>query len=304
MRSFAIFLGLIALGLLGMAMLGYPAWLLISPLLDHPKFHRIASRVGMLLLVIGFVLVARRLKVGDRRSLGFALPPRRFAAEVGKAILLGAALMMPAVLTMVALDMRNRVGASLDAWLWFRLALSGVATGLVVAIIEETFLRGAMQTAITRESGAKLAILLTSLVYAATHFIGRYRVAAADVHPGSGLEMLEGALHAFENPLGILDAFLCLAAVGVLLGMVRHLTGNIAACIGLHAGWVAVIYVVRETSERNAGGPAVWLLSDYDGFIGWLVFGWTLMFGGALWWWYRTAASRRARQQHIDGLVE
>ncbi len=68
--------------------------------------------------------------------------------------------------------------------------------------------------------------------------------------------MLAGMLADFANLGDILDAFLCLAAVGVLLGMVRALTGNIAACIGLHAGWVAVIYVVRETS--NVARPDPW----------------------------------------------
>ena len=287
MRAFAIFMGLIALGLAGIAILGYPAWLLISPWLDNPKFHRVSSRIGMLLLVVGFVIVARWLKVGDRKSMGFDLPAPRFIADVGKALFFGVLLMMPALITMIALDMRHLVGAPLDVEHWVRLALSGIITGLTVAIIEETFLRGAMQTAITRESGARLAILLTSLVYAATHFIGRYRVAAADVNAGSGVDMLTHALGIFVQPFAILDAFLCLTAVGVLLGMVRARTGNIAAPIGLHAGWVAVIYVVRETSERRPDGAFAWLLSDYDGFIGWMVLAWTAVLGGVLSWWYR-----------------
>jgi uncharacterized protein len=287
MRAFAIFMGLIALGLAGIAILGYPAWLLVSPWLDNPKFHRIASRIGMLLLVVGFVFVARRLKVGDRRSLGFSLPWPTFIAEVGKALLLGAILMMPALITMIALDMRQLVGQPLDVEHWVRLILSGIVTGLTVAIIEETFLRGAMQTAITRESGTRLAIVLTSVVYAATHFIGRYRVPAAEVNAGSGLDMLANALSALAHPAAILDAFLCLTAVGIMLGMVRARTGNIAAPIGLHAGWVAVIYVVRETSERRESGAGAWLLSDYDGFIGWMVLGWALVLGAVLWWWYQ-----------------
>ena len=286
MRSFAIFLGLIALGLAGIAALGYPAWLLLSPLMENSKFHRVASRVGMLLLVVAFVLVARRLKVADRQSLGFGLAAGPFAREVGLGIGLGVALMLPVLGTMVALDMRDSLGPALSAWGWISLMLSGLARGLVIAFIEETFIRGAMQTAITRESGAKLAIALTSLLYAVTHFIGRYRVAAADVNAWSGVELLKGALMAFAHPVDILDAFVCLTGVGILLGMVRHMTGNIAACIGLHAGWVGVIYVVRETSERNAHGPALWLLSDYDGFIGWMVCFWTIAIGWALWWWY------------------
>jgi membrane protease YdiL (CAAX protease family) len=188
---------------------------------------------------------------------------------------------------MVALDMRQLVGEPLDVEHWVRLILSGIITGLTVALIEETFLRGAMQTAITRESGARLAIVLTSLVYAATHFIGRYRVPAAEVDAGSGFDMLAHALSVLAHPVAILDAFLCLTAVGIVLGMVRVHTGNIAASIGLHAGWVAVIYVVRETSERRSDGPGAWMLSDYDGFIGWMVLGWTIVLAGVLSWWYR-----------------
>lgn len=287
MRAFAIFVGLIALGLAGIAILGYPAWLLISPLLDNPKFHRVASRIGMLLLVVGFVVAARRLKVADRHSLGFGLPFGQFVTEVGKAVFFGVLLMMPALVTMIALDMRQPVGEPMDVEQWIRLAVGGIVTGLTVALIEETFLRGAMQTAIARESGTSVAILLTALVYATTHFIGRYRVAPADVNAGSGLDMLAHAFGVLAHPSAIIDAFLCLVAVGILLGMVRARTGNIAAPIGLHAGWVAVIYVVRETSERVPDGPRTWLLSDYDGFIGWMVLGWTVAIGAVLSWLYR-----------------
>jgi hypothetical protein len=287
MRSFAIFLGLLALALAGIATLAYPAWLLTQSLGFEFKFHRVASRLAMLVLLVGFVLVARRLQVADRASLGFNLPVRRFVAEIAKAMLLGALLMLPILATMVFLDMRElRTGMTPGAADWSKLIFAGVATGLVVALIEETFLRGAMQTAITRESGAAAAVLLTSLVYAATHFIGRYRVAAADVHAGSGLDMLQGALRAFAQPLGILDAFLCLMAVGIILGLVRHVTGSVAACIGLHAGWVAVIQVVRETSQRNSG-PSAWLMSDYDGFIGWMVLAWTGVIGWVIYRHYR-----------------
>lgn len=290
MRAFAIFLGLIALGLAGIAILGYPAWLVLSPWLDNPKFHRISSRVGMALLVVGFIFVARRLKIGDRQSMGFGLPPGQFAVEVGKAIFFGSLLMMPAVATMIAFDMLEPDGDSRNAEQWVRLVLGGLITGITVAFIEETFLRGAMLTAIKRESGAWVAIVLTSLVYAAVHFFGRYRVAPANVNAGSGVDMLTHILGVFGQPLAIVDAFLCLTAVGVLLGMVRVRTGNIAAPIGLHAGWVAVIYVVREASDRRADSAGSWMLSEFDGFIGWLVLAWTLALGAALSWWYRPGA--------------
>ncbi|HEU4779124.1 MAG TPA: CPBP family intramembrane glutamic endopeptidase [Steroidobacteraceae bacterium] len=296
MRAFAIFIGLIVLGLAGIAFLGYPAWLSISPLLDNPKFHRVSSRVGMLLLTIGFILVVRWLGMADRKSLGFGLPFWKFAGEVGKALALGIVLMMPALITMLVLDMRELVGEPLSMVQWVRLALGAIITGLTVALIEETFLRGAMQFAITRESGTRIAIALTSLVYAATHFLGRYRVPAAEVDAGSGIDMVAFALAGFTRPLEFIDAFLCLTAVGVLLGMARAYTGNIAASVGLHAGWVAVIYVVRETSQREEGGPLRWMLSDFDGFIGWMVLAWTIMIGVALYFWVNSGHSPFPRE--------
>jgi uncharacterized protein len=286
-RSFAIFLALIALALAGIAALAYPAWLATQAMGFDFKFHRVASRIAMLTFLAGFLFVARRLKATDRASLGYALPAPAFFAELGKAMVLGAVLMLPVLLTMVLLDMRElKPGLSLDAGDWVRIVAMGLGTGLVVALIEETALRGVMHSAIARESGAGWAIVLVSLIYAATHFFAKARIPPDQLGPGSGLDMLGIMLAQFADFGGIADAFLCLMMVGVLLGLVRHLTGNVAACIGLHASWVAIIYAVRATSTRQETGPVAWLMSDYDGFIGWMVLAWTFVIGGALWWWY------------------
>lgn len=294
MRAFAWFFGLILLGLAGIAALAWPLYELVTPAIDAP-FHRVASRTGMLILLIGFIVVARRLALSDRTSLGYGLPRRRFFAEAGIGLALGVATMLPIVLVMIALDLRVlRDGVTLDVATFANLALKGLTSGIAVALIEETFLRGAMHSGIQRESGARLAVLLTALVYSATHFIGKYRIPADEVGPGSGLDLLAGSLAKFGDPAAMADAFLCLFAVGVLLGMVRTLTGNIAACIGLHAGWVWVITFVRETSLRDESSPLAFLLSTFDGMVGWLVLGWTLVIGGALWWFYRRRGRRGA----------
>jgi uncharacterized protein len=287
MRSFAIFLGLIALAFAGIALFTWPAWHLATQTLGFDfKFHRVASRIAMLTFFVGFVLVARRLGVADRASLGFALPAGVFLRELGKAFVLGAALMLPVLATMVALDMRDlRPGVMLDGAGWAKLIALAIGTGLVVALLEETAMRGAMHSTIARESGAVNAIVLVSLVYAASHFFAKTRIPPDQIGPGSGLDMLAGMLGSFADPGAIIDAFLCLFAVGVLLGMVRHFTGNVAACMGLHASWVAIITVVRQTSMPRAGGP-MYLMSSYDGFIGWMVLAWTVVIGAALWWWY------------------
>jgi hypothetical protein len=80
-----------------------------------------------------------------------------------------------------------------------------------------------------------------------------------------------GTLHAFAHPLQNADAFLALFVVGLLLGKVRAITGNIAACVGLHAGWVWVLLVMHELARPQPQAPLHGLLSGYDGFVGWLV---------------------------------
>ena len=78
-----------------------------------------------------------------------------------------------------------------------------------------------MHTGIERESGTTAAVLLTALLYAATHFFASYHIAPEQVTPHSGVELLLGTLQAFAHPGRIADAFLALFAVGVVLGLVR-----------------------------------------------------------------------------------
>lgn len=151
------------------------------------------------------------------------------------------------------------------------LVLKRLASALAIAFIEETCLRGAMQTGVARESGMPLAIVLSALVFAATHFFASFHIAADQVTPGSGWLLVKGTLHAFAHPLANADAFLALFVVGLLLGNVRAITGNIAACVGLHAGWVWVILVMHELARPQPEAPLHWLLSRYDGVVGWLV---------------------------------
>jgi hypothetical protein len=296
MRTFFWFLGLLAAAFAAMALCAYPAWLLLHPYFDFP-FHRIASRVGMLALLIGFVSVARRLGLADRVSLGYGIARRVFLREFLLALALGVGLMLTVVAVMLGMGLRTwQPGLDLHAPLLTLLALKTLSSALAVAFIEETFLRGAMFSGIARESGTRAAILLTALIYAATHFIARYHIPAELVGPTSGLAMVKGSLQAFADPLGIGDAYLALFAVGVLLAAVRAATGHIAACIGLHAGWVWIMLFVRETSIPDTTRRLSFLLSGFDGFVGWLVLAWTLVIGWPLYRYYvrRTAAIRYA----------
>lgn len=291
MRAFAAFFGLLLLGCAGIAALSYPAWLLVSPHFDF-AFHRVATRIGMLIVLVGFVLTARHLKLSNRVALGYDLPARRFWQELARNLLLGVVTMLPVIGMMLWLQLRSRRPEFVfDPGSVAQLARQGLVTGLAVAFIEETFFRGAMFAGIRRDAGALSAIVLTSIVFAALHFVGRYHIDKALVGPGSGLELLAGTFAELGHPAHIADAYLSLFAVGALLGAAREVTGNIAACIGLHAGWVWVISVAGELTVPNTNSPMIWMVSQYDHVVGWLVLAWTIVMGA---WLLRHLRGRRA----------
>jgi uncharacterized protein len=294
MRAFGWFLLLLALALASVALFAYPAWLLLHPHFDFP-FHRIGERLGMLALLVGFVVLARRLGLADRASLGYGLPRRAFGREMGVGLALGVVTMLAVVALMGLLGLLQwTAGAAAGAAALAKLVVARALSGLAVAFIEETFLRGAMYSAIQRESGTRSAVVLTALLYAATHFFGKVHIAPEDVTPYSGLALLAGTLHAFAQPWGIADAFLALFAVGVVLALVRAATGNIAACIGLHAGWVWVMLVAHELTRPRPEAALGFLLSRFDGFVGWLVLAWTLLLSVPVWRFYQRRAAARS----------
>lgn len=275
MRAFLILVLLMACCFVAGALLAYPAYLLVHPLNESWPFHRIAARLAMVLLLVGLIITLRRLQVRTREDWGFGVPRATFARTLLLALALGIGSMLPVAAILFGLEVRV-----LKADLAFDVAgilvtiVSALLAGLVVAFLEETLLRGAMYTAIARESGRRAAIGLTALIYSALHFLSRVRIAHEDVDWGSGPELLAGTFATFTQPQVIADSFLALAAVGGLLGLIRARTGHIAACIGLHAGWVCVIGVLRELSVRNAGSRWSFLVGDYDGVVGWLVLLW------------------------------
>lgn len=288
MRALTFFAGLFAaaLGLVAVATL--PAWQLVNHF-AHVPFHRVGNRIAMLGLAIGLYVVARRLGVANRVAMGFGIPRDQFLRELARGLVLGILFMLPLAVLMLVLGLRD-LSAGLSAAVLAKALLAGLGSGLAAAFIEESFLRGAMFSAVSRESGTTVAVISTSVLYAAVHFFARFRIEDADVGIGSGLALLGGSLAEFGHPLQIADAFLCLAAVGALLAMLRATTGAIATGIGLHAGWVTVMLMMLRLTEVDGEAPLGLLLSQHDGFVGWLTLLWTAIAAVPLLAYYRRRA--------------
>lgn len=282
MRAFAWFLGTIAGTLLLAALLAWPAWQLAQASGADWPFHRLVSRFWQLLLLAALLLTFRRLALAGRVDWGYGLPRGTFLSQGGAGFAIGLVTMLPMTLAMLALGILVPRPGFGTAALLAALA-SGALVGLAVAIVEETFFRGLMYRAVSRESGHWTAAWLTALVYAAIHFLARTKIPADEVAWDSGFRLLGGVLTHFAHPLPVLDSFVTLLAVGLLLAGVRWRTGAIAACIGLHAGWVCVIKATKDLTAVNRDAPAAFLVGPFDGYTGWLVAGWALLLVAFAW---------------------
>ena len=279
MRAFALFVALLAAALVIAAALTYPAWLLVSTVSVEPV-HRVMNRVAMLLALIGLIVLTRRLRLTERAALGYGLPRREFARQLVIGWLCGIALMLPLAALLLGLDVRE---PRAEAEGLAGIVLGGIATGLVVAFIEETFFRGVLYTAVARTSGTVAAVVAPSLLYAALHFLGgKLRVPADEVSWQHGFLVLGRVFERYAEPLAFIDSFVALAVLGALFAMVRWRTGAIAACIGLHAAGVAAIAVLRATTSVNMDASYAGIVGNYDGVIGWAALAWFVVIASVM----------------------
>jgi membrane protease YdiL (CAAX protease family) len=283
MRAFAWFVGAIVLaGVIG-ALLSFPAYELTSTFAGW-AFHRVASRVAMLVLIAELVWLCRHLHLKRARDFGYGLPWRRFLkvsciwGAIGIATAgVGAAFLLSTHLRIAAQSFAPTVPY------FARIFLIGLGSGIAVALIEETVVRGAMHTAIERESGPWVAALLTAALYAVLHFFAKSRIAPEDVGWSSGFDLLLRSFSPLGEPKLVFDAFLSWLIVGLILSLTRTLTGNIAVAVGLHAGWVVVLRMLQEGTESGVAPQYSFWVGRFDGLLGYWLLPWGISIAIALW---------------------
>jgi uncharacterized protein len=272
MRSFALFVALLAGSLIVAAALTYPAWLLVGVVSIEPV-HRVMNRVAMLVALIGLVVLTRKLGLSSREAMGYGLPRREFVRQLLIGWLCGVGLMLPLTGLLLGLDVRE-MDRGFDGNLAGLIA-GGIVSGFAVAFIEETFFRGVLFTAVARTSSIAAAIIAPSLLYAGLHFLGgRLNVPTDQVSWIHGFSVLSKLFERYAQPLTFIDSFIALMMLGVLLSLVRLRTGAIAACIGLHAAGVCFILVLRTATTVNASSAYAAIVGAYDGVIGWAALVW------------------------------
>jgi membrane protease YdiL (CAAX protease family) len=282
MRALAWFLAAIFGTLALAALVAWPVWLVAHALAPELPFHRILGRFWQLLLLAGLLLALRHLGLRGRVDWGYGLPRPVFLRHIAAGLAVGVATMLPMSLVMGALGIVTLRPGFGTAMLVEAIA-SGALTGLAVAILEETFFRGLMFRAVSRESGFAVAAWGTALIYSAIHFLASARIPADEVRWDSGIRLLGSALTNFANPLPVVDSFITLVLVGLLLACMRRRTGAIAMGIGLHMGWVWVIKATTAVTRVDTEARASFLVGSFDGYTGWLVAGWAAALLAVAW---------------------
>jgi membrane protease YdiL (CAAX protease family) len=282
-RAFAWFIGAILLaGLIG-ALLSFPAYELTSTFAGW-AFHRVAGRVAMLVLIAELVWLCRHLNLTRARDFGYGLPWRRFlrvSCTWG-----GIGIATAAIGAGFLLTTRLRIvdpGFTPTVLSFARIFLVGLGSGIAVALLEETVIRGAMHTAIERESGPWTAALLTAPLFAVLHFFAKTRIAPQDVGWGSGFDLLLHSFSPLAQPALVFDSLLSWLIVGLILSLTRALTGNIAVAIGLHGGWVVVLRMLQEGTISGESPQYAFWVGRFDGLLGYWLVPWGICIAIALW---------------------
>jgi membrane protease YdiL (CAAX protease family) len=283
MRASAWFLGVLLLAAVILGTVAYPVYEFVSRLHVWP-FHRVYGRLAMLVVVVLLAASFRLQGIRTKRDFGFGLPWRRFlrvallwsGAGIASAAA-GAAFIWAAGLRGLDPQFVMTPGAVL------RVIFNGIGSGIAVALFEETLARGAVHTAIARESGAAAAAFVTATLFAILHFFAKASIPADALAWRSGFDLLARSFAPLGCPACVLDSFLAYFAIGLVLSLTRVLTGAIAVAVGLHAGWVLVLRIMQQCTVRTpSAGYDVWL-GRFDGLVGYWMLPWAAAIGIALW---------------------
>ncbi|MCH8263072.1 MAG: CPBP family intramembrane metalloprotease [Proteobacteria bacterium] len=283
MRTVVSFFVLVSLVITLSPLLAYPVHLILENFVDYP-FHKLVSHVTLLcgLIFSGFYLKYHQMY--SRQYFGFGGSKEVFLGNLLQGMLAGILILAFLNLFLLLFGV-YQIKPNLD-YFWsnlFLIIIKAILAGLVIGFIEESIFRGALFSSLYKKTGAVVTVTLTSLVYAAVHFL-KYRALpeGTEITWVTGMEILPEAFFRFSDP-NIIDHFLTLLVLGVLLSMVRIRNGNIAMCIGIHAGIVMTMKVTGKFSDYMPGSQFDFLVNRYDHMLGYLSFAWLLVLATVYW---------------------
>jgi len=217
--------------------------------------------------------IAGGLRLWTRHRPAADAPPPR-SADLGRASWLVFGLLVGATSFTLLLLVEVRGGAlrvePAAARLWPGRAATSLASAVLLALFEETILRGFLLQSLRRATNLVTAIGVTSVFFAVCH----YFVAHVTVAPG--FDALVGWRVLAAHARAAADASHLMPLVGLVLAgaalcAARVLSGTLACAIGLHVGWLFLFKTGRLVVKPFplalwlygphgvAGRPETWL---------------------------------------------
>lgn len=241
-----------------------PSFPALENLASKP-FHRYASRGALAIALAGIWPLVRAIPL-RKFDLGCVASPggwRRFVA--GLALGAGSLLVVAAL---IVAGSAAELALPATAVAWVRLFLTAALAGGAVGLIEELLFRGVILGALQKGGGPIVALVGSSVLYSALHFIAPARH-VGEVHWWSGLALLPQLFGGMFDPQKTVPAFFTLVLAGVALGLARQRTGALWFSVGLHAGWVFCLKIYKELTATPAGAPGSLWGSDMmiDGWL-------------------------------------
>ena len=272
MRTVVSFFILVSLVIVASPLLTYPVYLILQYFIDL-LFHKLVGHVTLLCGLIFSGIYLKYHQLYSRQAFGYGLSINLFFKELLRGLVAGVFIMAFIKLILI-LSGVHQIRPNLD-YFWSNLLLiffKALLAGLAVGFIEESIFRGALFSSLYKKTNAFIAISLTSFVYAAIHFL-KYRELpeGSEITWLTGMEMLPDAFFKLSYP-NIIDHFLTLLVLGVLLAMVRLHKGNIAMCIGIHAGIVMALKISGRFSQYVPDSQFDFLVNWVDHTLGYLSF--------------------------------
>ncbi|MEX0951922.1 MAG: CPBP family intramembrane glutamic endopeptidase [Gammaproteobacteria bacterium] len=279
-----IFLAVVVSALLLGALLAYPASLLLPDI----RFSSLAERLSLVCGLLASLAYVRFTLPFTASALGFGLPAstqplRTIIRILGIGLLQGSVILLVLSITLGLLGIQViDVSRGFTPGSVLLVLIKGLFTGLFVSLIEELLFRGALFSALQARTSAIWATLLSSLLFAAVHFIS-YPEPAGDTGWLTGVQLFPEALVRLTD-IAILDYFLTLFFLGVLLCLLRRRDGHILSAIAVHAGIIMMIKLDKYIMVPAADSPFDFMVNSASPRLGWLSAFWLLLLVAVFWW--------------------
>ena len=234
--TLAVFVGgaLLAPWLYWLTQWGASHWVGLEKL-AHSPFHRYVNRCLLVLALAGIWPLMRSLGMCSWKNLGWVKPGgqgRRLAGGFAFGFV------SLAVVGLVALGCGAwEIHADIGISRLLKKLLGAALSAVVVAMLEETFFRGAVMGALRRVHSVTVAIILSSAIYALLHFFQRPEP-PGDVQWFTGLTLLPQMMRGFVDWPTLVPSFFNLTLAGIILALAYQRTGNLYFSMGLHGGWI------------------------------------------------------------------